>query len=66
MDEKLKPCPFCGENVKIISRPADDMHGFWHGRMDGNNCPLRVGVFVHRVSRNEAIAIWNRRATNDS
>lgn len=59
---ELKPCPFCGEAVRMISRPEDDMHGFWHKSMTEGECPLRLGVFVHRVSKEEAAEIWNRRA----
>lgn len=62
--EKLKPCPFCGEVVRMTERPEDDMFGFWHKTMEGK-CPLRVGVFIHRVSREEAIEIWNRRSDGE-
>lgn len=60
---ELKPCPFCGEQIRMIGRPADDMFGFWHKSMSGKPCPLRVGVFLHRVSEEESIEIWNRRVS---
>mgnify|MGYP002068886796 FL=1 len=50
--EKIKPCPFCGNNNIIIER-----------RRDGNvvSC-IGCGVsIVAYISREEIIEMWNRR-----
>lgn len=62
--DRLRPCPFCGEVVHMTKSEEFDMFGFWHKTMIGK-CPLQEGVFIHRVSREEAIEIWNGSMNDD-
>ena len=65
MMTELKPCPFCGEPVKMEKTAVfEKSFGFYHKDMLGK-CPLSLGVFIHDVSENEAIEIWNRRFGNE-
>ena len=64
--EGLKPCPFCGCEVRLIQREfRDEMMGWrtWHhieGEHDGigGTCPGQVRA---RGSAKTAIAAWDRR-----
>ena len=58
MENKLKPCPFCGRKPKICKRPKFPKGLEWSIYCDRDN------VRVHTCSmetRKEAIAAWNRR-----
>ena len=60
MDEKLKPCPFCGGEV-TISPGRSDLR--WLLCSKGSAC---AGSGLHTVfteaGQETAIAAWNRRA----
>jgi len=55
MPNKLKPCPFCGEenNLKII-----DVNN-WFVSVECQNCGAMVPT---EISDKEATEVWNRRA----
>ena len=63
---KIKPCPFCGSEAKIIGGPEDWIPTFLDPDSGGHpyqvhcvNCDAYVGFF-YEVE--EAIEVWNRRA----
>ncbi len=51
MTTDLLPCPFCGGQPE-----------FWNAREDVLLCTCLAGPGVHGSSKENAIAIWNRRA----
>lgn len=59
MSMKLKPCPFCGGEVKVL--PWADRHTW------GNECPFFCGCSKCRTvgdcygTEAEAVAAWNTR-----
>ena len=57
MDEKLKPCPFCG--VEMIT--AYDEAGFWGWKHPTYNKKNPCPIWLSEV-RKENAAAWNRRA----
>ena len=75
-DDKLKPCPFCGEpaelweykpNPYLIQKVA-----MCSNRSDENENPPREGCPMymspdefHKPTKHEAIAVWNKRAPRD-
>ena len=70
---ELKPCPFCGENVKIERLPlwhgSHGYHGSYEYDIHCSNCGCRVDLdrndTVYRSeeeARDNAIKAWNRRA----
>lgn len=74
MRDKLKPCPFCGEPAKRITRTVS-FGGSWGSRTDfiavgcsrKGDCPVKPQVFVTKeVSVEAATEIWNtRKEIND-
>lgn len=61
MTDKLKPCPFCGESVKIVRIGGGY---FWtHTEFKIRNCPIAHSRKYDTVE--EVIEAWNRRANND-
>lgn len=50
--EELKPCPFCGSNVKLTN---DDDEYFW---ITCNSCEISTKVFM---TREEVVETWNKR-----
>ena len=67
MDD-LKRCPFCGGKMEMTVSKYNECVGFFHAGkpLDVNStCPIALGAFVHRVSADEAIEAWNRRAQDD-
>ena len=55
---ELKPCPFCGENQKIISHPIASGKKQYSVQC---SCGARL-YFMDR--RYKAIEVWNRRVEN--
>lgn len=63
---ELKPCPFCGRNMRLMTRKEIDMEIQLIGHDDGAQiiCPLMRGImWVGSVE--EAVQLWNRRIDND-
>jgi len=60
MDNKLKPCPFCGgTNIKLYSEKDETIHGFFHFCDD---CDCRVKIESRLFDTDEeAIDMWNKR-----
>lgn len=59
---ELKPCPFCGAEVKLEKEWADALSVFYNF-----NC-YNCGMFCFQnecVPKDIAIEAWNRRADND-
>ena len=60
MNEKLKPCPFCGGDD--ISPKWILPNGLWHCICETPKCH---GAGPRRLSKEEAIETWNRRAYDE-
>lgn len=61
---ELKPCPFCGEAVKLKkTNLAFDNYYIEHST--NTSCILFNGKCYHAESNIEAVEKWNRRAEND-
>lgn len=77
MTEQLKPCPFCGTNVRIEKKPL------WHGShgyrdcyeydIHCHNCGCRVRIEQNNTiyrsdeeAKANAVKAWNRRAYDKS
>ena len=58
-DKKLKPCPFCGENRKVVLMIEKSSDGLWRIRCD--NCGCRTQWMDNEK---QAIRAWNTRTPN--
>lgn len=59
--QKLKPCPFCGMEVKIVEKPMY----YYVSHVDVNvlrDC--EIGVRIYARTKCQAIKKWNRRDGN--
>ena len=55
MTDKLKPCPFCGQQVDIVK--DDDIY-LYRVRCNGTQtCP----IFIYTDTEEDAIKAWNTR-----
>lgn len=54
---KLKPCPFCGGEVKVKSRNCGTP------TVTCEKCGLEFGIDIHYTSPYQLAKAWNRRAT---
>lgn len=60
--DKLKPCPFCGEQPKVYDPKGRRIA--WHVFCDNCSCEGPVSFGDELVeTRQQAIDTWNRRAT---
>ena len=58
MSEKLKRCPFCGNEVKMTSRPI-----VFSGGERAYHIECQCGITTSEaIDRNSVINYWNRRA----
>ena len=55
MNSELKPCPFCGEQPKVV----EDVSVSWVV-CDNENCMVYARTLLKKT-RGEAIEVWNRR-----
>lgn len=73
MPEKLKPCPFCGGEVKIynmVSNIAQHLDGFL--TLDGecyavrcDDCNCEISFISAAASEEQTTQAWNRRTESD-
>lgn len=63
MNEKLKPCPFCGSVADIV----EDISGrkAYHVACRNSKCFMGMGLPIWCKSEIEAVKAWNRRAENE-
>ena len=54
---ELKPCPFCGSKAHT---PL--IQSMWFVECDNKDCGALMGFDAEKVSQEEAISAWNRRA----
>ena len=63
MKDKLKPCPFCGQN-NIMIHNYDKENNRWsvdhYCKHDVDD--LTIVIDVYGYSREEVVEMWNRRA----
>lgn len=62
MKDKLKPCPFCGGEVKLIKYTI--MNFFFHEDayyIKCDKCEAQIGWNGKRFKKNKLIESWNRR-----
>lgn len=58
MDEKLKPCPFCGGEARMATQEGRPVHHF----VSCVNCLASSNSLIpHGDTKEDAIAAWNRR-----
>ena len=62
---ELKPCPFCGRKMKLMTVKIDDIEHqlFGHDDPAQEICPIMRGITWVGTER-EAVDVWNRRADN--
>lgn len=61
---ELKPCPFCGSEVKLGHYTANH-NDWWFIRCKVCNIAIDPMYWNDVRSKNEMIKIWNRRITDD-
>lgn len=64
---KLLPCPFCGMTPVVTSYDYKTpkgtvLHRQWRVECEYHGCEVQPTADWHYMSREEAIAAWNRRA----
>lgn len=65
MPAKLKPCPFCGQNVAMMEIPLRDARtGKTTYRYEAE-CSCGLSFTVKSATKEEAIYRWNRRANDE-
>lgn len=65
MDEKLKPCPFCGGEAEISKEQFDDKDTSY---VMCKKCAARGEFFfvsAKYASNEKAVKAWNRRTSDD-
>ena len=58
-DPKLKPCPFCGDCVKVSEKIYHTYFVFSHFDAINKTCPLAVRAYTR--TKAQAIRKWNNR-----
>ena len=60
-DKKLKPCPFCGGEVILISQEkGDSLSSAEYYNVECEHCELDFGRY--NDTKEQVIEAWNRRA----
>ena len=63
MEEKLKPCPFCGGEAELINIDAARVNGICNPiTVRCKECNCNVNWFC---KEQKAIEVWNRRTSNE-
>lgn len=65
--DKLKPCPFCGEDNAIIEKTLvrlDPKEYMYRVRCDSIHCDVVAKTNLY-FNIEDAVEIWNRRSDND-
>ena len=61
MTEKLKPCPWCREDVELWKGTIKGTYEMFHKNKD-SLCAFFEPIVITADTRKEAIEKWNRRA----
>ena len=64
MPAKLKPCPFCGQNVVMTETPLRDARTGETTYRYEVECPCGLSFVVKLATVEEAVYRWNRRAND--
>ena len=59
---ELKPCPFCGGEVKLNKSVKLPFMFYIHHIDDSKNCFIAPDLSITAMKEAEAIEAWNRRA----
>lgn len=58
---KLKPCPFCGEQVEI-EYSEHTKHFFAYHDLKKSECIIKLAILLRNAhTKEQAIEVWNRR-----
>ena len=64
-ENELKPCPFCGGKAELIhDKRTLSFADSFYVRCDNIDCYMLLTT-PHRLSKEDAINIWNRRASDE-
>ena len=64
MDDRLKPCPFCGSgNVEKTVKNTWGVSHYSRSRIECRNCGLKTRLF-YSYEKEVVEEYWNRRANN--
>ena len=58
---KLKPCPFCGGEAKLLEDEFGRTSGWWYASCSNLGCGI-IARTADRPTPQEAAKLWNRRA----
>jgi len=61
MNNKLKPCPFCGRKAKAYAFYRDD-EKVWYIACSSKTCDVKPHTITVFEKRKSAVAAWNKRA----
>ena len=65
MPAKLKPCPFCGQNVVMMETPLRDARTGKATYRYEVECPCGLLFVVKHATIDEAVYRWNRRVNSE-
>lgn len=60
----LKPCPFCGGKASIFAFEQPDGSITYEVDCENDGCEVSACTMMHDT-REQAAAVWNRRAKNE-
>lgn len=62
LTDKLKPCPFCGEDAKVYEIPSIFRNSPFFGILCGSDDCIALTMSADYQTEQEAMKAWNKRA----